>query len=372
MKVREFGPGDVPFEEWRALPFEVYRDDDRWIAPFADDDARVVSADNSILGHAELRFFIAAGGRARIAACLDHNLRHRGAPAGTLGYFEMTDPAAGRAVVEAGRAWLEASGAEHVLAPVNFSIWRGYRFRTAGFEHKPFYGEPYNPPEYPKLFEELGFTPARRFKTLDVPLGDALFASTLPRDGRLMKKIEERGYTFPDLQLDRLESELRKVHRVILAAFQDFVGFSPLPEEEFIELFSGLRHFVEPGMCMLPKNPEGETIGLLFAMPDLARSIRAMRGETDWRARLRYLLRRRRSRRTICLFAGLLPEARYRGVSAAGAGRLLQNAAAAGYKTLTHGLVAEETLRFMSRWRMAGESDLARNVIDYALYEREA
>jgi len=51
---------------------------------------------------------------------------------------------------------LQSLGIQKVWGPMEFSTWNSYRFLVDGGE-SPFFNEPWNPPEYPYWWQEMGF-----------------------------------------------------------------------------------------------------------------------------------------------------------------------------------------------------------------------
>ncbi len=84
-----------------------------------------------------------------------------------LGLYEAEDdPRVAHLLIDAGIGWLAGRGASRVLAPVDFSIFHGYRCQTGGFDEPPFIGEPRNPAYYGGHFDALGFVPLHRWKAM--------------------------------------------------------------------------------------------------------------------------------------------------------------------------------------------------------------
>lgn len=365
----QFAPGDVPFDRWKALGEAAYYDDPKWIPPFDSDLKNELSAKHSFLKHGRTRFFMARQGQrdeARVMASLDHNAQTgvEGEVVGTLGFFEMVGLESGYEVLEEALIWLKREGCTTVWGPMNRSIWHGYRFRTRGFHMAPFYGEPYNPPDYPRLFEDFGFQTVKHFKTVQFCPGDGTRAR-LQLDLKFLEKLKARGYQFKNLDLADFDNELKKIHSLIMDSFQSFFGFTKIEFAEFYELYSGLKSFVEDGLVVTVWDKTGQMIGVLFAMPDLSEGIRAMRGKSNWLGKLRYLWNRQKPERVIVLFAGLTRRAMRLGIPAGVGATLYSSVLEKGFPEVAHALMAEELEDFWKRWEQDARAE---DTVEYKLY----
>jgi hypothetical protein len=369
VKVESFAAGEVPIKRWLGLAHRVYQNDHLWIPPFDDDVAAELSASHLFLRHGKVRFFIAGQGttdEARLMASIDDRLKadKEGEVIGCVGHFEMVTLDGAYEAMKAATEWLESEGATTVWGPMNRSIWHGYRFRTKGFHIAPFYGEPYNPPDYPRFFEDYGFEPLKLYRTVQFEAGAGL-EKRLPIDKRLLKKLEDRGYSYPSFDLTRFDEEFRKVHSLMMNSYAGFLGFTKLDYEEFFDLFSGLKSLVDDGFVIMPTDPSGELVGVFFSMLDHSTGIRAMAGRSNWLAKMKFLWNKETPTRAVVLFAGMKQEAMRLGVPA-GIGALFHmRALGANCTTISHALMAEGLEDFWKRWQRDAMAD---DWIEYRLY----
>lgn len=369
VEIDQFAPGDVPFERWKSLGEMPYYDDPKWIPPFDSDIRQDISSKHSFLKHGRVRFFIARDGQrdeARVMAAIDQQMQTgvEGEVVGTLGFFEMVGLESAYEVLEEALLWLKREGVTTVWGPMNRSIWHGYRFRTRGFHISPFYGEPYNPPDYPRFFEDFGFQTAKQYRTVELEPGEGL-RERLKIDLKLLKKLEDRGYQFRNLELANFDSELKKIHALIMDSYQAFFGFTSIQYEEFYELYSGLKSFVEDGLVITIFDKADEMIGVLFSMPDLSEGIRAMQGKSNWLGKLRYLWNKQDAERVVVLFAGLTRRAMRLGVPAGVGASLHTRILERGFKRVSHALMAEGLEEFWQRWETDARGE---DVVEYKLY----
>jgi hypothetical protein len=157
---------------------------------------------------------------------------------------------------------------------MNCDIWHSYRLMTRGFGQKSFYGEPYNKPYYPDLFEDYGFAPRQHWHSVEVTGQDALEKMIAAGAARYHKLIA-RGYRFERFNISKFSDELHKLHPILTRSFSGFVGFTSISRKEFVELFTSLRQAFHPELFFFVYNPESRLAGFAGAFLDLADMIRS-------------------------------------------------------------------------------------------------
>ncbi len=355
---------------------DVYHGDARWIPPFRDELRRELSQDFPFYrrpGNAYRHFLATAGRRVvgRVSAMVNAEmaLGDEGPP-GLVGFFEcVEDPAVGRDLLEAARSWLrEARGVRRIIGPMNFDIWHGYRFMTQGFEREPFLGEPYNKPYYPGFFEAAGFGRKRRWHSVEVK-GRGAIESLAAHGAEAHDRLRRQGYRFEGFDVSRFGAEMLRLHGLITASFAGFPDFTPIPAEEFVEMFSASRPALDPRLILFVDDETGRPAGFAVALLELSWAVRAMNGKKGLLSRLRFFARRSGCRRVNFYAGGVTPEemARKTGLGRAGFHHILRGILDLGYEEMLITLVAEDNRSngFLGPW--AG--DYGR---EYALYEWNA
>lgn len=209
-----------------------------------------------------------------------------------LGLYEAEDDLqVARLLVEAGVAWLAARGATRVLAPVDFSIFQGYRCQTGGFELPPFVGEPRNPAYYGAHFAALGFQPAHRWESHDLDRAQA--AAAVASAAADYADAQALGYRFEDFRSCSDDEALRRSWTLINASYGRMPGFVALSWERFRDHFAHLPLLVDKRASSFVHAPDGARVGFNVVLKDLSAALRAMRGHTGglglWLDRLRFL-----------------------------------------------------------------------------------
>jgi hypothetical protein len=349
MELRAFRFDPTLSEEFLAFGYDLYRDDPRWIPPLRDDLASQLSPAfpfYSRPGNDHRRFLALQGAKpvARALASVSRDLRDReGSRIGAIGFFEARDSVAGESVLSAAIRWLrEEHGIVRIWGPMNFDIWHGYRFMTRGFELPPYYGEPYNRPEYPGLFEKLGFRPRQRWNTFELSGRESLEA-LLARGVQDRRRFLESGYRLAPFDFSRFDECAAKLYVALTASFSRFLGFTPIGLGEFRELLATARHALLPAGSAFVHDETGRLAGFTGVFKEVSSAVQAMKGRTTLLSRLRFACHRLRADGLMLHIGGMTPEeaAKHNGLARAAFYEILARIRALGYKTVLATLIAK-------------------------------
>jgi len=307
--------------------YDLYADDSKWIPPFESEVRRLLSPEfefHQINGNAH-RCFLALSGRqavGRAVACLNSDLKDKdGEPVGTIGFFEaINDYRVVEDLLDDAVGWLRQQGnVRKIWGPMNYDIWHGYRFMTAGFDQDPFYGEPYNKPYYPEIFARYGFSLKAEWDTVEVN-GRDILKKMIARGADRHRYLKERGYRFEPFDPNDWDNEVTKLQEVMSKSFSGFLGYTPISNSELLRLLQLARQGIKPEMFIFVHNDSGELAGFAAGFLELGDAVRSMRGHTDWRARVRFMRKRRHADCVNFYIGGINPEeiARRSGLGRAG------------------------------------------------------
>jgi hypothetical protein len=337
LDVVALAPEPAALAEFLALPARIYADDPRWIPPFTAVVARELCGAPLYEGHVWQSFVARRGDEvvARATAIVNPELKDSsGQGVGAIGYFEAEDDAeAAGAILDTARAWLSQRGrGDEVWGPLNHSIWHDYRFMTRGFERDVFFGEPYNPSYYPRLWTDYGFEPLAPWFSWDLHelhLRGMLQASQALKSGAL-----EEGGCYRLHPFDRgehFQRDLRRVYDILMPAFKQNLGGTGFPWEAFKEGYAGMRAFLSlPEVSPLLEGPGGEIVGFGFLFPDPSDAFRSLRGDATRAAELPALLAANPPKKLVFHTMAILEHARQKGLVEACLDRVFPKVLAAG------------------------------------------
>jgi len=279
---------------------------------------------------------------------------------GTIGFFEsINHPPTAKVLLGHAVALLRSAGAQRIIGPMNGDTWHAYRINAGPFEAAPFLKEPWNPPYYSALWEKAGFVRLESYGSFIVD-DPALAASN---QLKYYRRCVQHGYTFVPITGSNYTSILQTLHALSTVIFSNNLFYTPIGYESFANLYATARPLLRHGLSWLSFLPNGSPAGYVFAYPDYADAVRAMRGRSDVFAKIRFLLGRHRATRTCIKTLGVIPEARGSGLAMALTHLAFANSANLGYRQclmcLMHSANASQ--------RLGGQAD--RPFRSYVLYD---
>jgi GNAT superfamily N-acetyltransferase len=301
------------------LPYRLYRDDPHWVPPLRMMEGQRWSPRHnaSLRARWARRFLALRGGRVvgRVAAVVDEPFAARWCPGiGFFGFFECEDdPEAAAALLATAEDTLRGQGMTGALGPVNLSTHDETGLLVDGFGAPPTVLSPYNPPHYAALLEAAGYAGARDFH--------AYLWTPESRPTRAVERLlaAARGaaagrVTVRPVDPERFDEEVRAMHAVYNASFQDVWGFVPIPWDEFAERAKEFKQFYRPELALLAES-DGAVVGFGLVLPDVNEALARAKGRLlplGWLKIMRAVPRIRGSR---FILLGVLPEYTGRGVA---------------------------------------------------------
>jgi hypothetical protein len=296
------------------LPFHIYKDIPQWVPPLRmDDRLRLDPKRYPFYQHSQAGFFLAYDENhvvGRIAA-IDNRLYNQYNNERTAFFylFECENrQEIANDLVDAACDWAHARGLTKLFGPKGFTALDGFGLLVKGFEHRPAFGLPYNPPYYPNLIEGGGFEPER--DSVSGYLGaDIRFPARIHElAGRI---AERRGLRIARFRTrDDLRAFVPELKDLYNNALRGTAGNAPLTDAEIKMLANQLLWFADPRLLKIVYKGD-EPVGFLMAYPDISAALQKTGGRVfpfGWMTLLREF------KRTDWLNingVGLLPE--YRG-----------------------------------------------------------
>lgn len=182
---------------------------------------------------------------------------------GAIGHYAATDAAAGEQILDRACEELAENGATIAIGPMDGNTWRRYLSIVDRGSEPLFFLEPDSPDSLPQHFLARNFKEIARYSSAVNP--DLTQVSD--RLERVGDRLEKLGVKIRSLEIDRFETELHKIYRVITIGFRNNFLYSPLSESEFVQQYLKLRPYIRPEFVLLAER-DRETVGFLFAVPD--------------------------------------------------------------------------------------------------------
>jgi len=294
------------------LPWDLYRDDPRWIPPLRANLARMLNHVRSpFYADAEIRAFLATrGGRdvGRIAAIVNHGHNRRFAERrGFFGFFECEDrDETAAALFTAAETWLASQGMTAMRGPANPSMNHECGLLVDGFDESPTFMNTYNPPWYAGLLDRCGFRRAHDLYAFSGSI-DSL-AEVVERIAPITEACRRRhGVVLRPFRLASFRSEVRLFLDIFNRSFAKLWGFVPMAEAEIADMASDLRLLLVPELTAIAEM-DGTAVGAVFALPDYNPRIKAIDGRLFPLGFLRLLWNKRAIPRVRVISANVVPE----------------------------------------------------------------
>ncbi len=307
------------------LPYAIYRDDPLWVAPLERERRAFLDPGrNPFFEVGTVQLFLARRGRTvvgRIAAVVDPRHHERdGLKCGQFGLFECVDePAVAAALFDAAADWLGERGLNRMFGPLSFSLNDECGLLVDGYDCPPTMLMPHNPPYYPRLFEDCGFTKAKDLLSWRVPM---------PADGEPpagFRRAAQRALAAPGVHVrpldpDRFDADMAVVKDIYNDAWSQNYAATPMTDREFAHVVRGFTPILKSELVQIAE-VHGEPAGFLLCLPDANQALRAARGRlTSYGVPIglvRIARATRRIQRTRVLACGIKREHRNRGLAAA-------------------------------------------------------
>lgn len=263
------------------LPFRIYESIPQWVPPIAGDARRQLDRRrNPYFQHSRAEFLLAirdgrAVGRMAVLDPENYN-RFNGTRDAFFTLFECEpDDAVARALLDAGFDWARSRGLTVIRGPHGFSALDGLGLLVKGFEHRPAFGIPYNPPYYERFLTDAGL--AREADILSGYLGGHVVLPdrilrvgerVMERRGLRVERFRKRG------ELRRLAPKLGDLYNQSLGGT---AGNVPLTDREIDAIARQMIAFADPRLIKVLSKGD-EPVGFLFAYPDISAAVQRTKG----------------------------------------------------------------------------------------------
>jgi GNAT superfamily N-acetyltransferase len=305
------------------LPFRLHRGTP-WVPPLIGERLEFLDrAKNPFFEHAEAEYFLAEREGevvGRITAHVDERwTQFQGGNDGMFGFFEAeNDPDVARALVDSATAWLRDRGRERMLGPMDFTTNDECGLLIEGYELDPMILEPWHPPYYRLLLEDVGMTKAMDLLMWELHLGTLKQGDRFHDfiHGAAEKASSEHGVSVRQMRKVDLEAEIGRFMEVYNEAWGPNWGFVPVTEEEVRFQAKNLKPILDENWAMIAER-ESEVVGAALTLPDVNEVLAKMNGRLLPLGWLRFLAGRRKINQVRVFALGVKPSYQHYGVAAA-------------------------------------------------------
>lgn len=273
-----------PFQvkQFLTLPFLIYQDNPQWVPPLASEARRILDRKrNPFYQHSQAAFFLAYDehqnplGRLAVLDNKNYNAYNHEQTAFFYCFECKDNKRVSQGLFEAGFSWAQQRGLDKIRGPKGFSTLDGMGLLVKGFEHRPAFGIPYNPPYYPALVEAAGFQSEGDIVSgyLDTSIQ---FPEKIHRISELVQR--RRGLTVARYRSRRdLRSLIPRLQELYNTALEGTTGNVPLTDKEAKTMADQLLWFANPRLIKIVMKDD-QPVGFLFAYPDISAAMQRTQG----------------------------------------------------------------------------------------------
>lgn len=315
--------GRRDLREFIELPFRLHGTSPQWVPPLRFERRQFLHPKRNVFfRHGDAQLFLARrDGRVvgRISAQVNRafDAQHTDEPpTGMFGFLEFEeDPEAVSALLDAAGAWVAAQGRERMLGPMDFTMNDESGVLIEGFEREAMIRQPWQPPYYQRILEDLGLQKAMDLFMWELQIEDR--ASMRPILLRLADEAEPRyGVRLRKMSRRSLKRDIAKFAEVYNAAWKSNWDFVPMDEADVRYQASEFQLVFDPKWFMIAEGPNGEVIGAAISIPDINQVLKRMNGRIFPFGWVHYLRRKQIIDRVRVGFLGVKPEFQHTGIAA--------------------------------------------------------
>jgi len=276
----------IPVEGKRMLrqfiqfPLDLYKDCDKWVPAFEDDEYKSLGPENPSLEFCERELFLALRGKkvvGRIAAIINHNANKKwNENTVRFGWFDVAeDFEAAKALVDRVITWGKERGAQKIKGPLGFTDMDREGLLVEGFENESPFTVIYNYPYYGEFLEKMGFT-----KDVDWTQRFVEFADELPPMMQYADLVEKRYgvHIYRANTLKQMARRGKEMFHVLNSAFAGLYEYSKLSDEQIDGYVKQYVPVLNKDMVAFVVNEKDELVAFTVTMPHISAGVRKAKG----------------------------------------------------------------------------------------------
>lgn len=287
LTVRKLREDKKDIRKFIDLAFEIYKNDDKWVAPLKSDLIKtLIGTTNPLLKNGEHAYFMVFEDEkaiARIMVGIDETLNtYTNKKHGYFALFECYDDLqAAKMAFDAAYDWIKERKMDKMVGPVSPTGGDDSKgVLVKGFDGPAVLLNSYNQPYYADLYEKCGLTKyedhlAYLFKKEDILENKEL----VDRVEKIVERIKERY----DIAIDRIDlkqedREVQSVNTIFSEGVPEGWDYTPpMTKQSVRDELKNLRSFYTNRFCFIAR-ANGRPIGFVIGLPDYNQVLIKMKG----------------------------------------------------------------------------------------------
>jgi hypothetical protein len=196
----------------------------------------------------------------------------------------------------------------HLVGPLDCSFWIGYRMKLNHFDRPPYFGETFHKDYYAKMFLDHGFKLAEVYETHGFRMHKMRHDDFRAYKQKFMERQQtflQNGYAIRKSSKQTLREDLEAIYEMITVLYQDFPFYHEIEKSDFIAQFLPLQKIADLSMIRIALY-QGEPVGFIVGLPDHGNIQSRLSRLSVWDL-IRVFRNRRRAKRYVLLYMGVLP-----------------------------------------------------------------
>ena len=284
------------FKDFFKAPWNVYKGDNNWVAPFWIEYKSFFKKKNPYWTHSEARLFNLYRNKkivGRIAAIIDYlYCKTYKENIGFFGFFEcIEDYNCSKSLLECAQNWLKSKDMKVMRGPINGRVDIGCGFLENGYDLRTCFLSPYAPNYYISFIKKFGMKKERNLLLYYLDLN-----KPLPKE--LQEKAEScssSGIKIRHFNRFRTKKEVKWWANITLESFADHWGHIPVSIEEMKNRFGvkQMRWIVDSSLFLIAEY-NGKPVGYIWSTPDYNQIFQKMNGRLGPKQIMQFLLMKKR------------------------------------------------------------------------------
>ena len=273
--------GKQMLRQFIQFPLDLYKDCDKWVPAFEDDEYKSLGNENPSLAFCDRELYLAMSGKkvvGRVAAIINHNANKKwGEEVVRFGWIDfIEDFEVAKALIDKVIEWGKVRGAQKVKGPLGFTDMDREGLLVEGFEKESPFTVIYNYPYYAEYLERMGFT-----KDTDWTQRVIEFSDTLPPMMQYADLVEKRYgvHLYRASTLKKMARRGREMFHVLNDAFAGLYEYSKLTEEQIDGYVNQYVPVLNKDMVAFVVNDKDELVAFTVTMPHISAGVRKAKGK---------------------------------------------------------------------------------------------
>lgn len=311
--------GKRMLRQFIQFPLDLYKDCDKWVPAFEDDEYKSLGNENPSLAFCDRELYLALRDNkvvGRVAAIINHNANRKwGEEVVRFGWIDfIEDFEVAKALIDKVIEWGKVRGAQKIKGPLGFTDMDREGLLVEGFEKESPFTVIYNYPYYGEYLERMGFT-----KDTDWTQRVIEFSDTLPPMMQYADLVEKRYgvHLYRASTLKKMARRGREMFHVLNDAFAGLYEYSKLTEEQIDGYVNQYVPVLNKDMVAFVVNDKDELVGFTVTMPHISSGVRKAKGKIlpfGW-IHILPQLNPKRNHMAEGLLIGVLPEYQAKGAA---------------------------------------------------------